>query len=490
VPGRTVAGVGLRSLVCLGAITAFVVTSASAEARQPRPPGALATITYPNGHPNNGYGSAEACPSCEFDNWAHPAPYELADSGDGRLLVAQTYDYSTLQLDTYDPATYRRVARRRTTFTGWRIGGVLLAADRSVYVLLGRTNWDESKSKVVIQVRKLDRNLVSGGVAGVKGGFDGYGIYDPFEATDSSMALVGGTLIVHTARLILHIAGDSAPHHQGDLSFAVDTGPMTIREIDGPNARHSFRQFIRPHGLDAVFLDHADGYPRALQVAIVGGLFGPPPVIPDCPQTGDPTPAPPGCEIEQPRPRSDRFKAMTFPGRVGANYTGATVNGFEVGTTNALTVGLSVSRRHKFPSVLYGPLVVGVRNAYVISTDLTNGKSRFAWLTTYPGTTKRSAVSQPQLVPVGPDRFAALFGTQVGTHATLRYILFDQTGAVVARKRWPGRRFAALAQPALVGTKLLWVGYWRRPPLPRYRTGDFLYGVDLRDPAKPRLLTR
>lgn len=478
----------LRTLVCVGAVAALMLAPTPADARKPLPLGALAAVTYPNGHGSAGYGAVDVCPACTFflENWASPAPYELADSGDGRLLSARI-DGSTLRLDSYDPATYRRVATRSATFRDWQIGDVLFAADRNVYVLLGRGNWDQSKTNVVIQVRKLDRNLITDGVAGIKGGFDDIGIYQPFEATDSSMALVGGTIVVHTARLIFHIPGDSAPHHQVNLSFAVDTATMTTREVIAPYASHSFRQFVRPHGLDAVFLDHGDAYPRALQVGVVGGLFGPAPtpITPAAPECADPG----GCETDQPVPRFDIFRAFAFPGKVGDNYTGTTVNGFEVGTTDALAVGLSVPNGHAVAGV-HGSSSQFVRNAYVISTDLTNGTSRFAWITTYRPTAKRSSVGQPQLVPVGANRFAALFTTQVGARRTLRYVLLDETGTIVARKSWPRRQFAALGQPAIVGTKLLWVGFWSGTRRQSYRTGDFLYGLDLRDPGDPSLLTR
>lgn len=486
----------LRLVVFLAAVVVGMLGSVQAEARKPSPRGALAVVAYPNGHPMGGYGGVERCPTCSFFYFwetASPAPYDLADSGDGRLLLAFS-DRSTLRLDSYDPASYRRVSTRHATFPGWQIGDVLFGPDGNVYVLLGRGNEGESKTKNVIQVRKLNRSLVASGVARIDGGFDELGIYQPFEATDSSMALVGSTLIVHTARLIFHIARDWAPHHQVNLSFAVDTTTMAASTVQAPYASHSFRQFVRPHGLDAVFADHGDGYPRALQIGVVGDLFGPlpnpvpPDGAPNCPETGDPTPAPPECEMQQPSPRFDTYKALTFPGKTGDNSTGATVNGFEVGTNDALSVGLSVPIRRRVRA--NGGWIRLVPNAYAISTNLVNGKSRFAWLTRYPPRAERWSVGQPALVPLGGDRFAVLFTTELRRRPTLRYALLDETGRVVARKSWPGRRFAGVAQPSLVGTKLFWVGFWRAPGGPYTRSGDLLYGLDLRDPRHPRLLSR
>ncbi len=432
-----------------------------------------------------GYGQADVCPTCSYDaqHWARRDGYVLGDGGDGTLLVG-TLAEDRLRLSGYDTRSYRRTSTRSVRFDGWRVGGALIAADGFVYVLLGRSNPREERDRVVIEIRKYDRSLALRGVAGVQGGFDRPGIFTPFEATSSSLALAGNTLLVHTARLIFHIPGDSAANHQVNLSFAVDTATMTTSPVTGaPYSSHSFRQFVRARGTDAVFLDHGDAYPRALQVGFVSSAFAP---ITGC-GDNDYTDAPCG-------PPSAALRVLGLIGKTGDNATGTAATGFEVGSTRALTTGVSVPHANAVRGVT-GSSARFVRNAFLITTSLASRRSSFQWLTTYKPRAKGISVSQPQLVPLSPNRFALLFTTIVNRRRALRYFLLDEAGTVLVARTWTGRRFTALAQPLAIGGTVFWVGVhlnWNRSQSRRGRLGGghYLYGLDLRDPGRPRFLKR
>jgi hypothetical protein len=474
---------------CLGAILASLLATVPADAKSRLPTDALSRVRYPDNDARVGYGAVDPCRACGYlyAPWSGLEPYVLEGSATGRLRVAQIAG-SAVRLSTYGTVTYRRASIHVLTFPGWKVGGVLMAPDGFTYVMVGRSNPQQDDARVVIEVHKYDGGLRDVGVAQISGGLDGHGIYSPFDATESSMALAGTTLVVHTARLIYHIAGDSAPHHQVNLSFSVDTGTMAAQLAEpAPYSSHSFRQFVRVQGGDdAVYLDHGDAYPRAIQVGVVPDYFAPahgatpvPGCVPEDPvYTAD-------C-IQTPEPRT--FDVWHFDGETGDNYTGTTVNGFEVGATHALATGLSVPHERAVQGVT-GSARRLVRNAYLISTDTMTGASRFVWMTAYRPTSAKSSLSQPQLVPLGNDRFAVLFTTKLGTTTRIQYRVVDEAGDVLATQTWNGRQFSALGPPVAIGSKLFWVGYAHSDAGRSRGGGHYLYALGIANALRPRLIT-
>ena len=264
---------------------------------------------------------------------------------------------------------------------------------------------------------------------------------------------------------------------------------MAAQLVDSaPYSSHSFRQFVRVQGADdAVYLDHGDAYPRAIQLGVVPDYFAPahgvtlvPGCVPDDPAyVADCTQA----------PESRTFDLWHFSGETGDNYTGTTVNGLEVGATHALTVGLSVPHEHAVQGVT-GSASRLVRNAYLFSTDTTTGASRFVWLTAYRPTSTKASVGQPQLVPLGNDRFAVLFATKLGTTTRMQYRVIDEAGDVLASQTWTGRQFSALGPPVVVGSKLFWVGYAQTDARRGRGGGHYLYALDVANALHARLISK
>jgi hypothetical protein len=398
--------------------------------------------------------------------------YTLAASGHG-VLVLGIGANGVRRSKFSATAPHQRTSSHVLSFPGWKVGGVLAGADGSLYVLLGRSNPAQDDARIVIEVRKFDPSLRQVGAAQVNGLLAG-GIYDPFVATTSSMALSGTTLLVHTARLIYLIKGDSAAHHQVNLSFAVDTTTMQARTTWAPYASHSFRQFVRAqNGDDAVYLDLGDAYPRALQLGVTTDAFVPGRTTDAFPCEDDGQIA--TCFYE---PAQRTFDIWKFDGEIGDNYTGTSVTGFEVGTSHALTVGQSVPHDHPIQG-LSGTGSLS-QNAYLIATDTTTGAGRFSWLTTYRPTRIGATVGDPQLVPLGDSHFVILFTTTDGTRTVLHYRLIDEQGQTLAARTWRRRAFSMVGQGTLLGSRIYWVGV-AQTDAHRLVYGDYLNALDVTD---------
>ncbi len=192
-------------------------------------------------------------------------------------------------------------------------GGFHASRDGYYYVVYGEKNDEESDEKTVISVVKYDNNWNKVGQSDIK---DVY-ISEPFNASNLTMDDSKGLLAVHTARTRYRTAKDGL-RHQSNISLLIDTNQMSVLSKGGQwpsnHVSHSFASYVRFDGERIVYVDHGDAYPRSivLQTELAG-------------------------RIEK------KLDILKFPGAIGANYTGATLGGFEVAGTNYLVVGSSNS---------------------------------------------------------------------------------------------------------------------------------------------------
>lgn len=178
-------------------------------------------------------------------------------------------------------------------------------------------------------------------------------------------------------------------------------------------------------------------------------------------------------------------KALAKHDMGSVNFTGITVNGFAVSEARALMVGLSVPNGHKVAgSTGHSTKLIG--NVYLSSTDTTGGGTKLVWLTKRKANTKEFVEEQPALVPLENGDFAVIWDELHGEHVTMNYRLVDETGRVLASRRWSGHAFAAVSQPVLAGSRILWVG--EATAKGHYRARNQLYGLSVANPASPSLL--
>lgn len=399
-----------------------------------------------------------------YSPWAYQDGFILAATPDGLLEVSRLQPSSaSLVVETIDPASLEVKATHTIRVSGgWKIVSDYLASDGSLYVLTTHANRDDSDARDVIAVRKYDSALHEAGVAKLTSGAVNGGVNFAPGSGSPSMTMLGSKLVVSMSRLLYASVGSG--HHEASLAFVVDTSTMTAAATSATYVSHSFNQFVVTNGTLAVFLDHGDAYPRALAVdEITGWLTGMPGTCTTC--------------------MVRRFDILKFRGSVDDNFTGATANGFAIGPSGVLTVGVADPDQHGLDGI-HGNRPALMPNAYLISTNLTSGSSRFVWLTRNRPTNPRDVVGQPRIAPIGSDRYAILFGERLGRQHLMEYRLVNSAGAVIASQTWRGRQFSAFGPPAVVGNRLFWAGSRNQTA----KGAAYLYALDIANPAMPTLV--
>lgn len=472
--------VALVALVCLGSTTTPALAAGAP------PPGSVATVNGDSPHYyRNGYCSANfgLAPS-----WAGEWPYSTAQCPDNYLggvdpaghLVLGDVTAKGLRIGVWNLATRHRLSSRVLPINGWTVQDLHVGHDGRYYVVLGRENRNESDTYATVQVRAYDAALHPIGVADIDGGAATMGIGSPAGLRVSSV-LSNGILLVHMARY-LYPRGFIA--HQANLTFAVDTATMTQYRPDvtfGESyVSHSFAQFAATSGADAVLVDHGDAYPRAITLTVLRNFFG------SGPEGGT----------------RHHTVARLLPSNrssIGQNFTGATVNGMATGAGHALTVGASLPHRHPIKGIS-GVKRLSAPNAYVASTDLRTGRTRWRWLTKYSPRSHRTVVGEPRIAKIATNRFVVLYHVEMGhkrhSHADysgrlrLVYRLVNTAGKVLATKAWKNRRFEPGSQLFVARKRVWWVAGYQRGPEDHIRTRDLLFGIKVADPRHPKSLHR
>lgn len=241
-----------------------------------------------------------------------------------------------------------------------------------------------------------------------------------FDAGNSDMAMAGDYLIVHTARL-------RKDGHQSNFTSWIDTKTMEAVSIadkfPATHVSHSFSQFVRYDGKHIIMIDHGDGYPRGISMITE---------LPDLNNKG-----------------TEESLLMKFWGKVGANNTGATVDGFELGSKHHLVVGSSIphdrfTSEAEYAAYLggddletdYSYLYTYTRDLYVVLIDPISGLPQFKWLTNYPPS---SWIENVEMIKLTEDKFILLYGTCKATETSdynydksyyTNYMLIDSEGNI------------------------------------------------------------
>jgi hypothetical protein len=395
-------------------------------------------------------------------NWASPDPaYVYADSGGTLHVVTYEQQAGALSVSAYDPVSLARAGEPTTiSLSGWPDwGGFYAGPDGYFYVLVGRPNHNEEDSRDVVAVRRYDAGWSLVGTAYVKGGATQgtiKGIYDPFDAADPHMTLVGDRLVVHMARTIYAVEG---VHHQVNLTFEVNVDTMvatTFDELgDVSYSSHSFQQLVAMNGTNLVMVDQGDAFPREIQLGVMASY-------PDQRAVVD-------------------YDLFDFNGEEGDNFTGASLTSLVSGPQGVVVLGNSIPQ----PDAPGGPLGSAdeQRNIFAIAVDPTTGAHTVNWLTDFAPDGDTGAM-EPRSVQVGDDRYAVLFGVRHGRHYQLEYRLIDSAGEVLASASFPDVFYSTICDPALVGQTVYWVG---DEPDAAGSAHAYLFGLDVTDPAAPVL---
>ncbi len=477
-----------RSLLALTVLCATAlwrpVAPASADAGYVPPVSfALATIDAAADNQYYDYGWASNTPSLfqdgiwPYKDWVrYPAANAAYADIDGDLLVLTNAGAGTFGAITYDGSTLTESDRRSTAIDiadGWRVSGFHYGPDDHIYALQRRSNESADPSRTVMRVLRYDRALNLVGTADIAVQDIPEGLYEeagkPKDMGTPSFTMRGTWLVVPTAREKL-----PAPHHESNVTFLIDTTAMSVQQTAAAAyVSHSMNQFVATRGSDAVFVDHGDGLPRAIQLAVAPGYFS------------DPAAYDAG-EI-------DAHSLFAIQGAAGANFTGVTVNGVAAGNDRVLVTGVAQPHDYTVGGVT-GSSTSLAGNLYLISADIGTGESTLQWLTTVNPASPTSWVGQPTLTPLDDGTFALLYSVNSLSHASvsLHYRHLDEDGQTLTEKVWTDRELAATSAPVQVDDRLYWVGAGcaagEVPAFTSHCSGAYVFGLDISDPAAPAAL--
>ena len=321
--------------------------------------------------------------------WDDPIGSYLIENADGTISILRSWtlegedDYG-LRVYTYS----KSLTLLETKYIPWELPlfGGFYSGEEYNYIVFGQENWEEDDTLEVIRLVKYDKEFNRIGSIAV---CDAYTCV-PFDAGSLRMAENGNELIVHTART--RYKADDGVNHQSQLTIYFDTENMSVTSdnlgaFQANHVSHSFNQFVIYDGNDAVLLDHGDAYPRSivLQKETDSNLY------------------------EQ----YTSIDLLKIPGDTGANCTGVSIGDFTQSESSYLaainTIDHSLATAYDSFNIYF---VEGVeyeeRNAVLLVVNKETMKTTQVYLSDYVGSGKTT--SAPKLVPLGKDRFLAIWG--------------------------------------------------------------------------------
>ena len=306
-------------------------------------------------------------------------------------------------------------------------GGFYRGTDGCFYVTVGYSNPKKSMTKTVIKVMKYSASWKLQKTCKVKGeeGNVFGGIVTPFKAGNCRMELKGTKLYVATSRIMFYDG------HQSNISFVVDTKTMKYKMANEDYTSHSFNQYVDFDADNLYLSNHGDAYSRAVDLTVVKN-YG----------TKEQT-------IETVLP----FK---IKGEQGVNYTGLTEGGMKTTADNVIIAGTSVPQGYKVAGVT-GNSSKYAQNVFVTITNKETLKTKIKWLTTYNPKNTKVRVGEVRMVKLSDDRVAVMFTTTRNNKGTLHYVVLNNEGTVVLRKKYSNMEFSASSQPILSNGGITWL---------------------------------
>ena len=359
-------------------------------------------------------------------NWSHPD--RVFYYSQGSKLYAACYLGKKMKIYGFN-SKLKKVSTKIVKLPKHDIwGGMYHGPDGNNYVVLGYANLKESTTKTVVKVIKYSKKWKKGKIASINCATCGK-MYVPFEGGTVSFDMKDSLLYMHTCSL--GFEGGDGNHHQKNISFCIDTKTMKASNNDIAWASHSFNQRVRFCD-DGIYLaDHGDGTPRGMGLTFQDN-YG----VEDAPIT--------------------ELVPFKFQGGWGQNFTGATMGGMEVGSTNVLICGTAQPHDYKIAGVKGFGLYK--RNVFLTVTNRTTHESSVKWLTGINPKKGKQTVSETRMVKLGYDRFAVLYSiTNDKTGKSTTYcVAVNEAGKKLATKKYAGMAFTGGSQPILSGGCICW----------------------------------
>lgn len=371
----------------------------------------------------------------EYSQWAKPIRSYLTYENGTYMRVQAGADANGYVVEYFDSSF--TITGRKIVPQELPLFGGFYEMNGNYYILSGQTNKNESDSVEVYRITKYtkDWNRVA------SCGLYGANTTVPFDAGSARMAAYGNYLMIRTSHEMYAIDG---VNHQANVTIQVDTSTMKITDsftkvmnINYGYVSHSFNQFIQMENGKIVAVDHGDANPRSIV------LVRYPSVVTSSGFTR-------GISYSSTCKATD---IVAFEGTKGANYTGATVGGFEISDTAYLTAGsVDIDSTAKYSAGQ--DIFVGVVSK---STDAVTVNK----ITNY--TAGQGTTDTPQFVKIGTNSYMLLWHRGSSVYYTKIDGNGNQVGAIYSLT---GDLSDCI--PVLAGDKLVWYT-WENETLQFYQ---------------------
>ena len=370
----------------------------------------------------------------EYSQWAKPIRSYLTYENGTYMRVQAGADANGYVVEYFDSSF--TITGRKIVPQELPLFGGFYEMNGNYYILSGQTNKNESDSVEVYRITKYtkDWNRVA------SCGLYGENTTVPFDAGSARMAAYGDYLMIRTSHEMYKSKKDGY-NHQANVTIQVDTSAMKITDsytkvmnVSFGYVSHSFNQFIQMENGKIVAVDHGDAHPRSIvlvrypSVVTSNGFTD---FFSTCKATD----------------------IMTFEGKSGDNYTGATVGGFEISDTAYLTAGsVDIDSTAKYSAGQ--DIFVGVVSK---STDAVKVNK----ITNY--TAGQGTTDTPQFVKIGTNSYMLLWHRGSSVYYTKIDGNGNQVGAIYSLAG-----DLSDCVPVLAGDKLVWYT-WKNEILQFYQ---------------------
>ena len=373
----------------------------------------------------------------EYSQWAKPIRSYLTYENGTYMRVQAGADANGYVVEYFDSSF--TITGRKIVPQELPLFGGFYEMNGNYYILSGQTNKNESDSVEVYRITKYtkDWNRVA------SCGLYGENTTVPFDAGSARMAAYGDYLMIRTSHEMYKSKKDGY-NHQANVTIQVDTSAMKITDsytkvmnVSFGYVSHSFNQFIQMENGKIVAVDHGDAHPRSIV------LVRYPSIVTSSGFTN-------GISYSSTCKATD---IMAFEGESGANYTGATVGGFEISDTAYLTAGsVDIDSTAKYSAGQ--DIFVGVVSK---STDAVKVNK----ITNY--TAGQGTTDTPQFVKVGTNSYMLLWHRGSSVYYTKIDGNGNQVGAIYSLAG-----DLSDCVPVLAGDKLVWYT-WKNEILQFYQ---------------------
>jgi hypothetical protein len=352
--------------------------------------------------------------------WSSTIKSYLTYNSDGSFMRVQAGAVSDGYLVEYYDSNYHLTDTKIVASELSIFGGFYEMGDY-YYILTGQKNSEESDDVEVYRITKYDKNWKR-----VKScGLYGANTYIPFEAGSARMTSYGNYLMIRTCHEMY--ASSSGLHHQANVTIQVDTSNMSVVDsyynvmnVSYGYVSHSFNQFIQMEDGKIVAVDHGDANPRSIVLvkypsAVTSSGF-----------------KKSGCSSTD---------LIAFAGTTGANYTGASIGGFEISDSAYLVAGSQ--------DLSSDTTYTSGRNIFVVSQSKSTGTVSVNYITDY--TAGEGTTDTPQFVKIGTNSYMLLWHRGNNVY----YTKIDGEGNQVG-KIYSMEGDLSDCVPVVAGKKLVW----------------------------------